>query len=190
MKKYFISSYSIAARLVLAILFCLPVWGGNVQAQNKNPEAYVVFDESNGVLTFKYDGDRPEGAYSIEVKPYNEIPGWITEHKNEITKVIFDDSFAEARPTSCYKWFYSCYNLKSIEGIVNLNTINVKNMGYMFWSCSELTNLDVSGFDTGNVKNMRGVFCGCGKLTSLDISNFSTQSVTDMNRMFAGCYGL
>jgi surface protein len=63
-------------------------------------------------------------------------------------------------------------------------------MGSMFYGCSGLTTLDVSGFNTQHVTYMSSMFSGCSGLTSLDVSNFNTQNVTDMTNMFYGCSGL
>ena len=60
----------------------------------------------------------------------------------------------------------------------------------MFSGCSNLTNLDVSGFKTDNVTSMSYMFYGCSSLPSLDVSGFNTQNVTDMDVMFAGCIQL
>ena len=57
----------------------------------------------------------------------------------------------------------------------------------MFYECSQLTSLDVSGFDTSKVTNMLYMFHGCSQLTSLDVSGFNTSNVTNMNSMFCGC---
>ena len=101
-----------------------------------------------------------------------------------INKVVFDASFAKARPTSCYMWFYSCENLTKIEDIENLNTQNVTDMSYMFYSCERLTSLDVSNFNTQNVTDMSYMFSWCEGLNSLDLSKFDTQNVEYMNYMF------
>ncbi|MGN0798329.1 MAG: BspA family leucine-rich repeat surface protein [Christensenellales bacterium] len=55
---------------------------------------------------------------------------------------------------------------------------------------SNLTNLDLSNFDTSKVTDMSGMFNGCSSLTSLDVSNFDTSKVTTMARMFYGCSSL
>ena len=56
----------------------------------------------------------------------------------------------------------------------------------MFREGNNLTNLDVSHFNTSNVTNMSKMFFACNKLTSLDLSTFNTSNVTDMSEMFAG----
>lgn len=150
--------------------------------------AFAVFDPSNGVLTFKYEASKPDGAYSLNEG--RTIPMWVTKHDVAIQKVIFDDSFAKARPTTCLCWFFGCTNLKNIEGINNLNTTEVTDMGAMFRNCSALTDLDVSGFDTRKVTTMGTMFSGCSKLSTLDVSGFDTKNVTDMYCMFNKCSGL
>jgi surface protein len=60
----------------------------------------------------------------------------------------------------------------------------------MFYNCSSLTNLDLSGFKTDNVTSMGCMFYNCSSLTSLDLSGFKTDSVTNMSCMFYGCSSL
>ena len=148
---------------------------------------YAEFDNATGTLTFSYKGLKPEGAYDLNVGTTE--PGWRT-HKTEVKKVVFAASFANARPTSCYDWFYMCQNLTNIEGIENLNTEKVTNMSYMFYKCSALKSLDLTNFNTENVTNMSSMFSGCSSFTSLDLTNFNTEKVTDMEYMFNGCSAL
>ncbi len=148
---------------------------------------YAEFDNATGTLTFRYKGVKPEGAYDLNVGITD--PGWRT-HKNEIKKVVFDASFANARPTSCYYWFYECKNLANIEGIENLNTEKVTNMELMFANCSTLTSLDVTKFNTAKVRNMYSMFMNCSGLKSLDVTNFDTGNVISMAYMFYECSAL
>ena len=145
---------------------------------------YAEFNEGTGTLTFRRGLSKSKVAYALNVEASD--PGWLT-HKDEIKEVVFDASFADARPTSCYKWFWYCTNLATIEGIENLNTENVTNMGVMFCGCQKLSSLDLTNFNTGNVTNMFGMFGYCYGLTSLDLTSFNTANVTNMDYMFDGC---
>ena len=149
--------------------------------------AYAEFNNSIGTLTFKCGPSKPEGAYGLNEGTSD--PGWIGQSSN-IEKVVFDASFANARPTSCYMWFYQCTNLTDIEGIENLNTEKVTDMSLMFFQCEKLSSLDLSNFNTEKVTNMYGMFSTCSALTSLDLSNFNTEKVTYMYGMFASCSAL
>ena len=145
---------------------------------------YAEFNEGTGTLTFRRGLSKPERAYALNLEASE--PGWLT-HKDEIKKVVFDASFANARPTSCCSWFWYCTNLATIEGIENLNTENVTNMGVMFCRCQNLSSLDLTNFNTGNVTNMYGMFSNCQNLSSLDLTSFNTANVTNMAYMFDGC---
>ena len=145
---------------------------------------YAEFDKGTGTLTFRRGLSKPKGAYALNLEASE--PGWLT-HKDEIKKVVFDASFANARPTSCCSWFWYCTNLATIEGIENLNTENVTNMGVMFCRCQNLSSLDLTNFNTGNVTNMYGMFSNCQNLSSLDLTSFNTANVTNMAYMFDGC---
>ena len=83
-----------------------------------------------------------------------------------------------------------CTSLTEIEGIENLHTENVTNMGSMFSGCYVLNPLDVSNFNTQNVEDMSDMFVSCMNLKSLNVSNFDTQKVKDMNDMFYNCNSL
>ena len=179
------------ARLLLAILMCLPICGSHAFAQEA--ESYAVFDESTNTLTFKHDTNKPAGAFALNEG--DNAPGWYKPdddgaNTNTVEKVVFDASFANARPTSCYEWFFGCTDLTTIEGIEYLNTENVTDMSGMFYGCYALTTLDVSNFDTKNVTNMSNMFHWCLALTTLDVSNFDTKNVTNMRGMFYNCHAL
>ena len=164
--------------------------------------AYAEFNEGTGTLTFRRGLSKPEGAYDLNEG--NATPEWRKEkepeHNNDeffnpgskidIRKVVFDASFANARPTSCYKWFDMCTSLTEIEGIENLNTEKVTNMGSMFSGCYVLNPLDVSNFNTQNVEDVSEMFVSCMKLKSLNVSNFDTQKVKNMSSMFYNCNSL
>ena len=144
--------------------------------------AYAVFEGSTGTLTFKCSPSKPEGAYDLN-------HDWYAISKN-IKKVVFDASFANARPTSCFMWFRGCENLTTIEGIEYFNTENVTNMRYMFDLCKSLKSLDLTNFNTENVTDMYYMFAYCTSLESLDLTNFNTAKVTNMAGMFQSCYAL
>ena len=156
------------------------------------PVAYACYTPSNTTLTFYYDNQRSSRTgTTYDLNTGDNVTGWQTDGTNvSVTKVVFDPSFASARPTSTYGWFYEMENLQSITGIEYLNTSEVTNMGHMFNSCIELTSLDLSNFNTSKVTHMNQMFQFCYELTSLDLSSFNTAKVTDMHFMLDYCTNL
>ncbi|MBV3428258.1 BspA family leucine-rich repeat surface protein [Prevotella copri] len=171
---------------------------------------------ADGTLTFFLTSKETLGENEYELNSGKNLPEWVKKHIFGITKVVFDTSFANARPTSCYMWFYLCGNLNQVEGIKNLNTKEVTDMAGMFCKCRDLSSLDVSGFNTekvtdmsemfeecislklldvakfntANVKSMSNMFYNCQNLVSLNVTNFNTANVTNMQGMFSGCPAL
>ena len=141
---------------------------------------------ADGTLTFRCGYKKTLGENEYELNSGENWPKWFT-YASKISKVVFEASFANARPTNCYAWFVNFKNLTQIEGIENLNTENVTSMRDMFNGCSSLISLDVTKFNTEKVTNMSYMFYNCKALTSLDVTNFNSENVTNMNRMFYQC---
>ena len=170
-----------------------------LQAQGQSVEAYVQMSADKTTLTFFYDTKRAsrEGTtWGIEEKKEDhgwQIPAWSSTYNNPnttTTKAVVDASFKDFRPTSTEFWFKQFKALTAIEGLQNLNTSEVIDMGGMFFGCSRLINLNLSTFNTSNVTNMSDMFDGCKALTSLDLKNFNTSNVMRMSEMFAHCSAL
>lgn len=160
----------------------------DVKYKGKTDEAYAVLSSDSKTLTFYYDKDKEFRTGVVDIDTGSGL-GW-ESYSSTITSVVFDDSFANYTSlTSTASWFMGCTNLTSITGIANLKTDNVTNMYAMFYNCSSLTSLDVSGFVTDNVTNMEKMFSACD-FTTLDISNFKTDKVTNMKEMFRECRSL
>ena len=147
---------------------------------------------ADGTLTFFLASKETLGENEYGIYGGLGTPDWVWQNPNvtNVTKVVFDPAFANARPTKCNEWFQNYVNLTSIEGIEYLNTSQVTDMHNMFYNCYHLQTTDFSGFDTRKVKDMSNMFYNCGSLKSLDISNFNTSEVTNMRGMFYHCIGL
>ena len=171
MKRFFI--------LLVTMTACMAAWAA---------EPYAVYTQSSNTLTFYY-GTKPSGAFGLN-SGIND-PEWYNYGTYAaVERVVFDPSFAQARPTTTACWFYDMENLTSITGLNYLNTSEVTSMLGMFWDCKNLTSLDLSSFNTAKVTDMYHMFYYCSKLTSLDLSSFNTSNVTIMSHMFSGCENL
>ena len=85
--------------------------------------------------------------------------------------------------------FKSCTALTNLD-LSNFDTSKVIDMQYMFNFCYNLKTLDLSNFDVSNVTNMDSIFSDCNALTTINLSNFRTSNVTNMYRMFYQCNSL
>ena len=145
---------------------------------------------ADGTLTFRCGYKKTLGENEYELNSGENWPKWFT-YASKISKVVFEASFANARPTNCYAWFLNFKNLTQIEGIENLNTENVTSMRDMFDGCSSLISLDVTNFNTANVTDMDYMFFGCKMLKEIYVSDkFVTDDVISSRCMFLNCSSL
>lgn len=181
---------------------------GFVQTAKADDVYYSVLGSDGKTMTVYYDGKMSQRGGT---SPYK------TEWRECVTKVVFDTSVKNFKPSNTMKGLFSKFEkLETIEYLNYLTTENVKDMSYvfngckslksldlsnfktnsatdisyMFYECSSLTSLDVSKFETGNVTNMEYLFYNCSNVTSLDVSHFDTKNVTSMKCMFSGCSGV
>ena len=82
--------------------------------------------------------------------------------------------------------FYDCTNITSID-LSGWNTNGVTDMRSLFRQCSSLSVIDVSNFDMSNVIKADYIFTNCISVTELPVSNWNTSSITSMNCLFYGC---
>lgn len=165
---------------------------------------WAVWCENNTTLYFLASedslkvGDLYEGlpitqvwsGESVTKAGMTELPEWTTIISDKLTQVIFEESFKDVLPTCTRLWFTGCQYLVAIIGLQHLNTSNVEYMDGMFYRCSSLGNLNLSGFNTEKARGMNGMFYGCKSLRNLDLSTFDTHNVLSTDRMFYQCENL
>ena len=139
-----------------------------LSAQAQTRKAYVAQSADKTTLTFYYDAlraTRSGKSWGILERKYvlgeGAFPAWAgtsEEADTTTSRVVFDASFRDFRPTTTARWFCDYRELKQVEGVEYLNTQNVTDMDGMFSGCSGLTSLDVSHFNTQNVTDMGWMF--------------------------------
>ena len=130
-------------------------------------DSYACYTPENTTLTYYFDNQRSSRTGTTYDLNEGDIElCWFTDGtESSVTKVVFNSSFADARPTTTFRWFHAMGNLESITGLRYLNTCEVTKMIGMFYRCT----------------NLRTIYVGSG---------WSTAAVTDSNDMFRSCSSL
>ena len=84
--------------------------------------------------------------------------------------------------------FNSCFNLRTID--LFYNTHNIQNMDLLFYCCTNLLSVDLSGFNLQNVWGMNQMFSFCNKITSINLSNININQEIYIEHMFQECNNL
>ena len=148
--------------------------------------AYARWSDDGKTLTFYSNHDRQLGDFGVLHGEAAQSPSWL-EDENEryatATRVVFDESFSNARPTSCDYWFFGFQSLEGIEGIEHLNTSETTSMEGMFSGCVVKNTMNLSALNTSKVKNMSNMFYNA-QIPSVSLSGLDCSEVTDMEAMF------
>ena len=206
-----ITQYLLQRRCALSLLLMLMLLQP-AMAQAQTRQMYARLDRETQTLTLYYDKNEQASDRVID-----DTPLWPISERRAIQTVVFNESFKDARPKSCYTWFWHFEGLTRIEHLDYLNTSEVEVMQSMFSFCTSLETLDLSSFNTEKVKNMSEMFDGstnlrsiklpqgfigssvtnlfsmfkdCTSLTELDLSGSNSENVKDMSEMFYGCRAL
>ena len=85
--------------------------------------------------------------------------------------------------------FFANYSANKIT--ILYNSPNVTNMSGMFSGCKNLTELDLSKFNTSKVEYIGNMFSDCTSLKNITfVNNFIISNVKNTNGMFSGCTNL
>jgi surface protein len=92
--------------------------------------------------------------------------------------------------------FASCYKLKTITGLDNIDFSGLKggsvsfSLAKFFRNCYELTSLDLSSWDVSKIVDFGEMFYGCKKLQTLNLTGWDVSLNTTYGGMFYGCTSL
>ena len=127
---------------------------------------------------------RPCKIY-INNEEKNEINNeYILEHQNNDINVIKINW--DIGMDTAEKMFQGCYNITEID-LSKFETSNITDMNNMFSGCTSLISLNLANINTEEVTIMAEMFWGCKNLTSLDLSSFNTSKVTTIENLFLDC---
>ena len=181
------TQYLLQRRCALSLLLMLMLLQP-AMAQKQTRIMYARLDRETQTLTLYYDTNFGKG----NDQGISESPLWMQlDERMKIKSVVFDESFKDARPTTCVSWFLWFEALTTIEHLDYLNTSEVEYMNSMFTKCTSLETLDLSSFNTEKVTDMQTMFEGSTNLRTINLpKGFIGSNVTDLNRMFRGCVSL
>ena len=131
-------------------------------------EVYCIYYD-DGEMTISQNEIEPEAGRTVIDKNFYKAPSNCTTDMKTVRFV------GAVKPKSCQNWFKGCKELKEIKNLQNLYTSEVKYMNYMFFACTHLTSLNLSGWDTSKLNSLYNIFYYCYELKTVT----ATQTVKD-----------
>ena len=100
--------------------------------------------------------------------------------------VDLDFQYIDFSKVTDIQQMFSDNSIKSIT-IRNMDTSNVKNMGFVFYKITMLTELDLSSWYTPNAASVHYMFGLCSNLEAINICNFDLTNCYSAPNMFYNC---
>ena len=91
--------------------------------------------------------------------------------------------------TNCNSMFRGTRDITEID-LSQFDSSDVDNIKYMFYNCISLQSINLDNFNTGNVESMEYMFYNCIFLQSINLDNFNTSNAENMEYMFYNCRSL
>ena len=88
--------------------------------------------------------------------------------------------------TNCNSMFRGMRDITEID-LSQFDSSDVDNIKYMFYNCISLQSINLDNFNIGNVGSMEYMFYNCISLQSINLGNFNTGNVESMEYMFYNC---
>lgn len=185
----------------------------NMNVEYSYTGAVALYEETTKTMTLKTVSNSEISDNMFAVYDKQPIYRSVPNKEEEMQYIVIDESFKSFIPTTLERFFTSLHKVVKIEGLGNINTSQVKDMSYMFYSLKKLKEFDIdnlntdnvevishmftnlhsmetlvwSGSNTENVKSMESAFQSLDNLKKLDISGLNTTNVENMYLMFGDC---
>jgi surface protein len=146
-------------------------WGGTTNGMFANAKSLTDVNISNWVINNEYFRSSFSGCTALKTV---NMTNMVINNGN-----AFNELFA-------YR--------ATLTNVIGLNTItfgaSLKNLRNMFYGCTLLTSLDLSGWNTSELTNISQLFYNCTLLTDINMSGWNLQNITENSSAFYNCKAL
>ena len=156
------------------------------------PKEYVTLSADNSPAPVYASFDSADSLLTVFTSAKTmeiEDASYLFNKLKSLRAINFGNFRINETTTNMLAMFYECSALVSLD-VSGWDISNVTSMEWMFSKCSSLVSLDVSNWNTSNVTHMAWMFSGCSSLATLDVSGWDTSNVTSMSYMFNHCDSL
>ena len=149
---------------------------------------FSVAENGNTIDYLFAENDEIERIDHIPVKGITNIESPFTQ-MDSLTYINLG-GWDTSQVVDAHWLFYYMSSLETIEGISEWDVSKATRLNTMFYRCTKLEELDLSGWYTPVVSNMNYFIGGCSKLKRLLIDKMDVSSLQTANGFFENCSSL
>ena len=172
----------------------LPIIGTYINdlSDNINPSDETFIEEH-----FDYEISllvRNNGSHQVLGTYFNSLPDYVSVNDEEtelLDKTIYTSDKLSTVTLKWKKYIYNCsYMFSDLSDITNINLTGfniakVIDMSCMFCNNKDLQNIEFGEYSTPSLKSMEKMFYNCPSLEFINLTFFDMTNVINMNLMFA-----
>ena len=151
---------------------------------NKEEKNIVSLDSSPCPIYMWYE-DNTIFWWSVDETPsLNENANGMFNNMKNLIDISGLDSF-DTLETKNMSWIFSGSGITNLDYLEKWDVSNVTDLSFAFTYSPELKNMTgIEKWNVSNVKTMRQLFSSCIKLEEVDLSEWETPSLEDISNMF------
>ncbi len=136
-------------------------------------------------------GDTVHGPFDESEDDYGVVQSYVVCDASDenCTGYLQGTNGIKGNENSSYL-FAGFTNVTNIDGLENIDTVNVKNISYTFPGMSNLQEIDLSMWNTSKVTDITAIFSGCSALTKANLSNWDLSKVNNFSGWINGSFSL
>lgn len=167
-----------------------PAEGENNEPVRSVMEGYAYAILDNGTLLFFRSDETYENGQICDVtingEDYSGIVYSGIESIDYTLNAEYNEETEETEYHTNIPWFEHAEEITAVD-VADGHTIKPITTKYMFYNLTNLSSIDLNGFDTSDVTDMYCMFMYCRSLQTLDLSMLDTSKVEDISCMFLMC---
>lgn len=113
------------------------------------------------------------------------VANYLFQNCKGLTNINTSELFGDKNAVSIGNMCSGCTELKSATLVGKFSTFN-----WVFYGCSKMTSVDLSGAVASNLSNVDSMFNNCSKLLSVDFSTVDLSNVGATTQTFRNCSAL
>ena len=114
---------------------------------------------------------------------------YIFQNCINLVYVNFNLKYKFEATLSAERMFYNCSSLVSVD-LSGLYPYDVTSLNDLFYGCKSLVSLDLSMIDVTKITTFQNMFYGCKSLQNINLNNWKLDSANDISYMFYNCNSL
>ena len=162
-----------------------------IKLRNKIINYFILYNLIEVIVSIaKINYFSNDNYITLKIKKGNNLPIYYNGNDVQCDSKSTNPNYVYINNVQQSEFKYKYDFVKDSNTVKLVWNNKIKTSTCMFYNCIDITEIDLSHFDTSEITNMYNMFRKCSSLQSIDFTNAITSKVEDMHRLFNECPNL